>query len=187
MAAKDGSASAGGRPARVCSRCQLTHSTGCRHCFCNGEFCDHEDEQCDTLLSAACNGSICSGCRRGVKKVKLEEEVRSSAPASPGPSSKRGSSRVPVDERQAVFRNMDMMENCMFLDPLRTSMGHFTPMELELLSPFLRLMDSMYRWSAPGLQYELCVGTYCAILAEAVSVGFLRYYHLSNKAWRNLQ
>ena len=122
MAAKEGSASAaGGRPAQVCSRCKLTHSAGCRHCFCTGEYCDHEDQLCEAMLSAACNGNICFGCRQRTKKVKLEEKLRSAAPPTPEPSPARRSIRARVDEATAIIRNKDMTAYCTFLDPLRTS------------------------------------------------------------------
>jgi hypothetical protein len=94
------------------------------------------------MLSAACNGNICFGCRQGTKKVKLEEEkLISAAPPTPEPSPARRSIRARVDETTAIIRNNDMTANCTFLDPLQTSMGQFTSEEFELLSPFRRLMD----------------------------------------------
>ena len=136
--AKQGSASSRGRKGQVCSRCSLTHSAGGHHCFCTGEFCDHEDQLCEATLSAGCNGSICYGCRRGTKKVKLEEDLRSEPEPEPEPAAAppRRASRSEVDEKTADIVNHDMTACCKFLDPLRTSMGHFTSEELELLSPF---------------------------------------------------
>lgn len=129
----------------MCSRCSLTKSAGCRHCFCNGQDCEHEDEACDIELSESCGGNVCNACRRSSKKVKIEEEfqvkLEEELQTSSAASFHRPSRDAAVSEAQAFDRNKDMMAFQMFLKPLRTSQDQFTDTEFDLLLPFLRLMD----------------------------------------------